>query len=230
MRLFAAAFAAFALLAAPAASPAQRRAAVAQRDWSQIAVRTPEGGVRIGNPDAPVKLVEYGSITCPHCAEFSAEAAMALRTRHVRSGRVSWEYRPFLIFPTDPGLFILLNCLSPSRFFPATEQLYATQRAWVGRVQALPQAQLQQIASMPPSQQAAALAHATGLDPFFRARGLTAPQINACLANRAGVDRLVAISRHAGELGVGGTPTFLINGRLVGSLDWARLEPMLSGG
>jgi protein-disulfide isomerase len=220
------------LLAMPASGPAAQRARapVAQRDWSQVAVRTPEGGVRIGNPAAPVKLIEYGSITCPHCAAFSGEAAAALRTRYVRPGRVSWEYRPYLIFPTDPGVFMLLNCLGPARFFPASEELYATQRAWVGRLQALPAAEFERMQGLAPNQQAAALVRAAGLDGFFRARGLTAAQINACLGNRAGIERLTAISRHANEIGVHGTPIFLINGRSVGTLDWARLEPMLTAG
>src|SRR3954469_1111222 len=149
IRTFAAALLAMAALAMPASSPAQhRRAPVAQRDWSLVATRTPEGGVRIGNPAAPMKLVEYGSISCPHCAAFSGEAAAALRTRYVRTGRASWEYRPYLIFPTDPGLFMLLSCLAPARFFPATEALYATQSQWYGRVQALPADQLQTIQSM----------------------------------------------------------------------------------
>ncbi|MBV9883413.1 MAG: DsbA family protein [Sphingomonadaceae bacterium] len=235
LRAIAAAFASLLLLALPASSQAQRArphaaAHVAQRDWSQMAVRTPEGGVRIGNPAAPVKLVEYGSITCPHCAHFSGEAAQALRARYVRSGRVSWEYRPYLIFPTDPGLFMLLNCLGPARFFPAAEQLYATQSQWVGRVQALPPEQFQQMQNLPPNQQAAALVRATGLAPFFRARGMTDAQMNACLANRAGIERLGAISQYAVQLGVQGTPTFIVNGRLVGTQDWARLEPMLAGG
>jgi len=232
LRAIPAALAAAALLAMPAASPAQHarpRAAVAQRDWSLIAVRTPEGGFRIGNPAAPVKLVEYGSISCPHCAAFSAEGALALRTRHVRSGRVSWEYRPYLIFPTDPGIFMLLNCAGPARFFAATEQLYATQNDWYGRVRALPADQLQRIGALPPLEQAAALVHAAGLDLFFRARGLTPAQINACLADHAGIERLAAISRHANDLGVQGTPTFFINGRSIGTVAWARLEPMLAG-
>ena len=68
-----------------------------------------------------------------------------------------------------------------------------------------------------------------GLDAFFRARGLTPAQINACLANRAGIERLTAITRRANALGVQGTPTFLVNGRVVGTVNWARLEPMLTG-
>src|SRR5436309_16013442 len=93
------AFVALAVLAAPAlasAAPQRGHAPPAvHRDWSLVAVRTPEGGVRIGNPAAPVKLVEYGSITCPHCAAFSAEAAAALRASYVGPGRVSWEYRHY---------------------------------------------------------------------------------------------------------------------------------------
>ena len=231
MRSFALAFATLALLAAPASAQAQhRRAPVAHRDWSQIAVRTPEGGVRIGNPAAPVKLIEYGSITCPHCAAFSADGAAALRANYVRPGRVSWEYRPYVIFPTDPGIFTLLSCLPPSRFFPAAEQLYATQQTWVGRVQALPEAQLQQLQTLTPNQQAAALVRAAGLDVFFRAQGLGPAQANACLASPAGLHRIGAITQHANALGVQGTPTFFINGRSVGTQSWARLEPMLRGG
>jgi protein-disulfide isomerase len=231
VRALAAGFAAFLMLAMPAPGPGAQppRRPAAQRDWSLVAVRTPEGGVRIGNPAAPVKLIEYGSISCPHCAAFSGEGALALRTRHVRTGRVSWEYRPYLIFPTDPGIFMLLNCLGPARFFPAVEQLYATQNDWFGRIRALPADQLARIRALPPLEQTAALMHATGLDPFFRARGLTAAQINACLADHAAIDRLTAIARHANDLGVQGTPTFLINGRSVGTVNWARLEPMLAG-
>src|SRR4051812_10929414 len=187
MRALVLALATLAALAAPASgSAAQRarapvahraRAPVAQRDWSQVAVRTPEGGVRIGNPAAPVKLIEYGSITCPHCAAFSNEAGPALHARPVRSGRGSWGYRPYMIFPTDPAAFLLLNCLPPSRFFPAVEQLYATQRTWVGRVQALPAAEMERLRALPPIQMSAGLVRAAGLDALFRTRGLSQAQV-----------------------------------------------------
>lgn len=220
-----------ALLAVPASAQRARRAApaAAARNWTLTVVRTPEGGVRMGNPAAPIKLIEYGSITCSHCAEFSEQGAGPLRDRYIRSGRVSWEYRPYLIFPTDPGIFLLMNCLSPGQYFAAAEQLYATQREWTGRVVALPEAESERLSGLPPAQKAAGLIRAAGLDRFFRQRGLTAPRINACLNDRAALNRLGAISsRAANELGVEGTPTFFINGRLVGNQDWARLEPMLA--
>jgi protein-disulfide isomerase len=219
-----------ALLAVPAsAQRARRNAPAAAHNWTLNVVRTAEGGVRMGNPAAPVKLIEYGSITCPHCAEFSAQGAAALRDRHVRSGRVSWEFRPYLIFPTDPGIFALLNCLPPRQFFAAAEQLYATQGAWVGRLQALPHDQYAQIQALPAAAQGEALVRAAGLDLFFRQQGLPAARIHACLNNDAALTRLAEITGQADALGVTGTPSFLINGRSVGTLNWARLEPMLAG-
>jgi protein-disulfide isomerase len=210
-------------LALPAAAQAQRG-----RDWTRTIVRTPEGGYRMGNPAAPVKLVEYGSITCSHCAEFAATGNAPLRTRYVATGRVSFEYRPYLIFPTDPGLFLLLGCLGPARFFDASDQLYASQRVWLSRVLSLSPAEQERIEQLPPARQAAALIGASGLDPFFRQRGLTAAQANACLNNAEALRRLAAISAHAANtLGVQGTPTFFVNGRQVPVNSWAGLEPLL---
>ena len=56
--------------AAAASAPIKPIAAPNNGDWSEMVSETPEGGFVMGNPNAPVKLVEYGSMTCPHCAEF----------------------------------------------------------------------------------------------------------------------------------------------------------------
>lgn len=197
-------------------------------DWAEIATMTDRGSYLLGNPNAPVKLVEYASITCPHCAEFTEAAATPLRERYVRSGQVSWEYRPYMIFPTDPGVFLLLHCLGPQPFFRASEQLYADQANWVGRVQALPQEQLQQLEGLAPAQKAAALVRAAGLDQFFRQRGLPEARINACLADDAALQQLQQIStRGNNEDNISGTPTFMINGDNVGTLSWPDLEARL---
>ena len=92
-------------------------------DWTQVVTETAEGGYRMGNPNAPVKLVEYASITCPHCGEFAEAGADELENVYVRSGQVSWEYRPFMIFPSDPGLLMLLRCQGPTPFFRLIHQL-----------------------------------------------------------------------------------------------------------
>ena len=226
LRLAVAALAAAAVPAVTSPHPAEAQA----RDWSRTVAVTPEGGFRMGNPEASLKLVEYGSITCPHCAQFSADSSAALRSSYVRSGRVSFEYRPYLIFPTDPGAFLLLSCLGPGGFFPAAEQLYAEQAAWSDRFRALPRAELQRIRALPPIEQTAAIVRAAGIDQYFLDRGMSAARIDACLADRSALDRLVAITERAGTLGVQGTPTLLTNGRLVGAQEWSTPEPMLAGG
>jgi protein-disulfide isomerase len=151
-----------------------------------------------------------------------------LRERYVRSGQVSWEYRPYMIFPTDPGVFLLLQCLGPQPFFRTVEQLYADQANWLGRIQALPQEQLQQLDGQPPAQKAAALVRLAGLDQFFRQRGLPEARMNACLADSAALQQLQRIStRGTDEDGVNGTPTFFVNGEKLEQSDWADLETRL---
>jgi protein-disulfide isomerase len=210
------------------AAPLPQIAAPNNGDWSEIATMTDRGSYLLGNPNAPVKLVEYASITCPHCAEFTATAAAPLRERYVRSGQVSWEYRPYMIFPTDPGVFLLLHCLGPQPFFRVVEQLYADQSNWVGRIQALPQEQLQQLEGLPPAQKAAALVRLAGLDQFFRQRGLPEARMNACLADNGALQQLQQIStRGTNEDGVTGTPTFIVNGEKLEQSDWADLETRL---
>ncbi|MDB5668494.1 MAG: protein-disulfide isomerase-like protein [Alphaproteobacteria bacterium] len=182
-------------------------------DWTQTVQATPEGGYRMGNPDAPVKLVEYASISCPHCAEFSKEASEELKNTYVRSGQVSWEFRPVLLFPTDAGVSTLLRCQGPQSFFALTEQLYATQAEWSARTSAIPQADLQALQAMPPQQQAPALARAMGMDQFFRQRGMPQARIDECLNNPENLNALAETQRKVQEDGVTGTPTFFINGQ-----------------
>lgn len=200
-------------------------------DWTQTVQQTPEGGFRMGNPNAPVKLVEYASISCSHCAEFEEAAGEELRNDYVRSGRVSWEYRPFMIFPTDPGIFMLLQCRGPQTFFQLTEQLYADQSNWLGKLQTLSPAQQQQIGAMPPQQQISALVQTTGMDEFFRQRGMPEAQISSCLANQQSLQQLMNVtSTGSSEFKVTGTPTFFVNGESVdltpGEI-WPQVEPAL---
>ena len=197
-------------------------------DWTQTVVKTPEGGFRMGNPDAPVKLVEYGSLSCPHCAEFEEQAGPELRDTYVKSGQVSWEFRTYLLFGPDAGISALLHCQGEGAFFPFVEQLYADQRNWGGRLQSLPQAQLQQIQAMPAREAAAAMLQATGIDEFFSQRGMPASRIQSCLADSRVLDQIADITKRGNDEGVRGTPSFFINGKIVDqAASWAALEPEL---
>ena len=197
-------------------------------DWTQMVVKTPEGGFRMGNPDAPVKLVEYGSLSCPHCGEFEEEGGPPLRDQYVKSGQLSYEFRTYLLFPADPGVSALVHCQGEAAAFPLIEQLYADQRNWLVRLQSLPPEQQQQVQTMDTAAASAMLVQAGGLDEFFRQRGMPEGAIRSCLTNRAGYETLAQLKKRGDEEGVNGTPTFFINGkRFEGEGRWSALEPAL---
>ena len=211
------------LLAAPAAASAQPGRTAAAADLTQRVERTAEGGYRMGAANAPVKLVEYASIACSHCADFNAAAAGPLRER-IRTGQLSWEVRPYLIFPSDPGIFLLLQCARPADFFTLSDELYAGQSGWTQRIEA-DAARLQ---ALPARDQMVAVVRASGVEPLFRARGMSDARITACLSDRPALDRLIANHRRYAQAGVDGTPTFFINGRQAEAGSWAQLEPLLA--
>jgi protein-disulfide isomerase len=213
--------------AANNAAPLPQIAAPSQGDWSQIVERTPEGGYRMGNANAPVKLVEYGSITCPHCAHFS-ETSAPLRERYVRSGQVSYEFRPFLIHAQDPAVFMLIECQAPSAFFRLSDQLFATQVDWLGRVENAPQDQLQQLSNLPPQQQGPEWIRLMGLDQFFSQRGMPQARIASCLADNQALQQLGAVTQRAStQEEVNQTPTFILNGNKIDEADWPGVEARL---
>jgi protein-disulfide isomerase len=219
--------AATALAVPSAAAPAQPGAA--QHDWTGAVAMTPEGGFRMGNPEARVKLVEYGSLTCPHCAAFAAAAMPTLRGRYVRSGRVSFEYRNFVLNGIDVAASLLARCGGAGTFFPLAETLYARQQEWVGRISGLNDAKKAELNALAPGPRLARLAEIGGLSALAAGFGVTPQQGKACLADEAGLDRLAAMYEAGAALGVRGTPTFLINGEVVAAEDWTTLEPLIRG-
>jgi protein-disulfide isomerase len=214
---------------ANSSAPVPVIAAPAGQEWTDTVTVTPQGGFLMGNPNAPVKLIEYASLTCPHCRDFSAAAAEPLKTKYVKTGQVSWEFRNFVLNPLDVAATLLARCQGAAPFFALTEQAYANQDAWIGRFNANGEAELNRISALPEGQQFSALAKAAGLDQFFRERGLPQAKIDACLADPGGVKQIVAL-RDLGtnEDKVTGTPSFLINGTLQENVyDWLTLEPKL---
>lgn len=216
--------AALTLAAAPSAAPATQPARAAV-DWTTRVQKTPEGGYRMGNPNAARKLVEYGSITCSHCATFENTHGEAIR-QQVRTGRVSFEYRPHPIFPSDPGLFLLLDCQPANRFFPTVHRLYADQASWVAKLQAQ-DAQLQQAMQRSFPEAIPLFVRASGTDALFRENGLNDRRIAACLADRAALQRMGDAAKRAQDLGVDGTPTFFLNGRKLELESFEQLLAML---
>ena len=188
---------------------------------------TPQGGFRMGNPGARVKLVEYGSLTCGHCAAFSRAGMGRLVGIYVKSGKVSYEYRNFVLNGLDVAASLVARCGGPGRFFRVAEKLYATQDQWMGRATALTQAQKDQLNAAPESQRLARYADAVGLTQLAAQQGIAPASAKRCLADPAALDRLGKMAEAASAQGVGGTPTFFLNGANIGTQTWTTLEPIL---
>lgn len=202
-------------------------AAPAGQSWTETAVETPEGGILLGNPDAPVKLVEYISHTCPACAAFAAEAADELKEKYVSTGVVSYEMRNQVHNPIDLALVRLTRCSGPAAAIPLAEQVWANLPQIMAPVQQNPQV-IESSMSLPEAQRFPALAQNTGLTEFFAARGIARDQQIQCLSDYSAITAIAERSdRQSQELNVTGTPTFFINGRNLGSIDWATLEANL---
>ena len=198
-------------------------------DWSTVISKTAEGGFLMGNPNAKVKLVEFGSMTCPHCAEFEERGTKALIDNYVKKGLVSFEFRNYVRDPFDVAASLIARCGGEAGFFGLTRGLYAEQRNWVGKIQAADQATMQSLQTMPPAQQFSTIADLAGLKQFAAMRGVPRAKADACLADEAAVNQLVQMNSDAqSTYDIPGTPSFLINGKLVEqTASWDALEPTL---
>lgn len=194
--------------------------------WQDIAAETPEGGFVIGNPDAPLKLVEFASHTCPACANFSQQAAEPLN-EYVNTGVLSYEIRNLVRDPVDLTIAVLARCGDPGVFHPLADEAWANFDEVMGAVQARSDA-ISAAAQANPDRRFQAIAQASGLLDFFTARGVSSEQAMACLGDNDRIQQIADNSdEQAKKLNVNGTPTFFLNGgRLEGS-NWKAVEPIL---
>jgi protein-disulfide isomerase len=196
--------------------------------WSDVVVATPEGGFRMGNPDAAVKLVEYASYTCPHCKVFEETGAAPLVEKYVKTGKVSWEYRSLLLHAPDAPLTLLMNCRGAQPFFALKGQVFAAQEEMLNKLTSMTPAEQQALQSGAPADQFKTMADKAGMYSFFGARGLPRTQAQACLSDQKALDTLTANQQRAGELGVNSTPSFIINDQLQANVaGWDALDPLL---
>lgn len=211
---------------APSGAPVAKVSPPAGTAWSDQVEKTKDGGYRMGNPDAPIKLVEYGSLSCPHCAHLAEESHEKLVSDYVDSGRVSFEYRSYAIHSIDVPLTILVECADKSAFFPLVNQLYDNQPALMANVEKNAQAAETQM-QLPADKRFVAVAQTLGFTQFFAQRGLPETKANACLADPAAATTIAKFAQDTGAQGIDATPTLIINGHKIDGATWADLEPAL---
>jgi protein-disulfide isomerase len=211
-----------------AARPVAARPA-SRPNWVQTVVRTPEGGYRMGNPNARIALIEYGSRTCPHCALFDAQGVPALTSKYVANGQLSYEFRDFPIHGVlDMGPILLGQCVSPAQFFPMLNRMMAAQKQLLKRAE-IPAADQEKLRTMTPGPLIAWLANYYGYTALVAQHGVPAARAQACLADPRA---LAAVAKQTdtanSKYAIQGTPTFIVNGKVApNTYDWATLEPTL---
>lgn len=214
--------------AAPAGEPVAAVPAPEGQNWTDVVAETPEGGYLVGNPDAPIRLLEYGSHTCPACAAFSNDAMQPLLQDYVDSGRVSYEFRSVVIHGAiDLLLTRLIQCGPKEAAIPLSEQIWGNLNAVLDPLEAN-MASVQQAMSLPEDQRLVAYAERGKLLDFFAARGMSTDQAKQCLADFPAVQALASqMESQTDKDGVNSTPTFFLNGRRLDGTSWRDVEPAL---
>ena len=199
------------------------------RDWTQVVSPTAAGGFVMGNPNAKVKLIEFGSLTCPHCKHFDDEGVPHL-LGYVKSGQVSWEFRNYVRDAFDVTAALIARCNGAKDFFPLTRAIYKEQPDWEAKIEATPQDQLKSMQDLPTNQEFVALAKVAAFAKLAAEHGLPPAKANQCLASEKSADQLVQMAENATTQfpDFPGTPTFVINGKMVPNVaTWDGLEPAL---
>jgi len=142
-----------------------------------------------GDANAPITLIEYSSLTCPHCARFQTDVLPQIKKDYIDTGKVKLVQRDFPLDGTAVKAAQLAHCAGPMRFSAMVDVLFRTQDQWRNE-QAVEK--LAQIAAT---------------------AGMDRATFDACLANKDIEGKIVA-SRRAGEdaFQVNSTPTFIVNG------------------
>ena len=204
-------------------------AATPARNWNAVVAQTPQGTHLLGNPQAQLRLTEFVSYTCPHCAQFEREAAGQLRLRFVASGKTAVEVRHFVRDPVDMTVALLTNCGPPATFFSAHSAFLRTQSAWIAPLVSASPAQRARWTSGAFATRTRAIARDFGFYAIMARRGYRTNQVDRCLANEALAGRLAQETKAATEqFGIAGTPSFALNGViLAGTHNWDTLRPQL---
>lgn len=201
----------------------------AQRvDWNKTITLTPEGGYLIGNPKAKVRVIEFFSLTCPHCKDFVVNDLPVIRSTYITRGTVSLELRNFVLNGPDLAASMLMRCASAPQAVTLYHAAFAEQHALFFERPQLPPAALERVQKAPVERRALQFATEAGLLKWFVGRGVPVARANACLTDKKAEAQLIGIRKQAiSQFDIQGTPGFVVNGKKVQGSSWLELEPVI---
>ena len=195
--------------------------------WSNSIVAT-DGGHRIGNPEAEVKLVEFMSYTCSHCADFARTGDGAIKLLYVPTGKVSYEIRHLIRDPIDLTAALAAQCGDPSKFMGNHEALILKHDEWMATARKATQAQTARWRFGSFGSRAQAIASDLGFYEIMERRGFSRSQLDQCLTDETRARAIASQSQADIEkFGLQGTPTFIMGGEKLEAHDWKSLQPQL---
>lgn len=192
-------------------------AANVKNTTTAVADKNPLNVISYGPADAPITIVEYGSLACPHCAEFEEVEFPKIKANYIDKGLVHFVFRPFEL-PQFNGIdayaALLVTCMQPERRGAMIEMLYRQQRDWVPY-------------DTPPAQMKDKLF--SSLKTYGRNAGLSDDTVDKCLSNTANQNWLGALNAQGDKDGVDGTPKFFINGEKSDNMSFEDWQKKLNG-
>ncbi|HEU4520086.1 MAG TPA: DsbA family protein [Microvirga sp.] len=173
---------------------------------ADLAVPGPLGDVALGPPDAKVTIIEYASMTCPHCAAFHQETWPELKKRWVDTGKVRFVLREFPLDPLATAGFMLARCDGENKYYPIVDLLFSQQRAWAYAERPL-----------------------DALRQMMKQAGFSQEKFDSCLKDQKLYDAVNAVKNRGMDVfKVESTPTFFINGqRHPGNLSIDEIEKVI---
>ena len=198
-------------------------------DWTKVAAITPDGGVRIGNPNARVKVLEFFSYTCPHCAVFATEGANPLIQNYVRGGQVSYEIRVALRDAIDLTMALAARGAAPTRYFDAVGAIMGSQQVWLPKAIDYINANRDKLNDVNNTPAVHAMLTGIGIEAMLAKQGVTPAALDKALANKATEAALQKTTNDAWNVRhIDGTPGFFINDAAQPDVHgWAQLEPAI---
>jgi len=162
----------------------------------------------LGDPKAPITIIEYASLTCPHCAFFSVNTLPELKKQYIDTGKAKLVFRDFPLDEYAARGSQMAECAGNDRYFGLIEILFASQRSWI---------KINDVAGT-----------IAELGKIARLAGVPEADFKACMANDGLLQSIIA-ERQAGEkMGVESTPTFFINGKKAeGAMPFPEFEKLL---
>jgi protein-disulfide isomerase len=163
---------------------------------ADLAPTDPDSDIVLGSAKAPVTVIEYASMDCPHCAHFTTTTYPELKRRYIDTGKVRYIFREFPLHQIALAGSMLARCAGKDKYMAVVEDLFAKQIDWIVEQPLQP------------------------LETLAKQFGFTDQSFKECLSNQKMEEDILAVRDHAvTKLGVNSTPTFFINGKkLVGDL------------